>query len=206
MKERPINFKAWEVQAIRAGRKTQFRRAVNPQPAWPARHPSIIGPRIECHNSLAGMYSISSTLMQEFGFARCPYGAPGDRLWVRETFLHQSLPGYPPATLYRADGHSDEIGPWKPSIHMPRWASRITLEIVSVRVERLNEISEGDAMAEGVTWPDRNGAPNRPPIDLKGVSNLRIAAEKYCDTWKSINGPGSWAENPWVWVVEFKRV
>ena len=110
-----------------------------------------------------------------------PYGRTGDRLWVRETWGHNPEgPGY----VYRSDGdfdmkfHGDR---WRPSIHMPRWASRITLEVTGVRVERLQDINEEDALAEGVEHAFRS-------------------------LWESINGPGSWDANPWVWVVEFRRV
>lgn len=185
MKERPINFKAWEVRAIIEGRKTQFRRAVKD----------------------TGLYAIDAAIHgQETATrelialaTRCPFGQPGDRLWVRETLLTQSLPGYPPAALYRADGHSDEIGPWTPSVQMPRWASRIDLELVSRRVERLVEISEEDAKAEGT----------RATLSL--LDSVRLGAvgthrEGFLQVWESDNGHGSWAENPFVWVVEFRLV
>ena len=187
MKERPINLKAWEVRAIREGRKTQTRRVVKgaEKETWQGGECGIRDP---------------CTYWNIGGRAhRCPYGQPGDRLWVRETFLHQSLPGYPPATLYRADGHGDEIGPWKPSVHMPRWASRITLEVVSVRVERLNEISEEDAIAEGIARFDGAWA----SYD-KIMWRYTAPENSFCSLWQSINGPGSWGDQ-WVWVVEFRR-
>jgi len=127
---------------------------------------------------------------------------PGLRLWVRETWQNKQHPlQFPSAVSYAADGGG---GPWRPSIFMPRWASRITLEVVSVRVERLNDISEDDALAEGVeiftdgagfTIPLRNGKKSgwqRNPVDAYRV------------LWDSINGPGSWGKNSWVWVIEFK--
>lgn len=97
---------------------------------------------------------------------------------------------------------------WKPSIFMPRWASRLTLELTAVRVERVQDISEADALAEGVTWPDRNGQPYRPPIDTTGMSKLRLAAERFQELWDSLNAKRgySWDKNVYVWVLEFKRL
>jgi hypothetical protein len=122
----------------------------------------------------------------------CPYGQPGERLWVRETHAHIYKGNVTPATrrhddvAYKADGFAvDEYvyGPWKPSIHMLRWASRITLKVTGVRVERLGDLSESDARAEGVQ-----------------------SVAEFKELWASINGPGSWAANPWVWAVSFKRL
>ena len=144
-----------------------------------------------------------------WAICECPYGVPGDRLWVRETFarvhdgLLQHLDPDPDngeefnngwSTVFRADGepaHWEHYGiPWKPSIFLPRQLSRITLEIVKVRVERLQDISDRDALAEGVTRRTEEDTPFR----------------AYRDLWKFLNGPGSWDENPWVWVIGFKRV
>lgn len=140
--------------------------------------------------------------------AFCPYGQPGDRLWVRETWqgplideeleeeFHQS-PDYfkkPEFCAYRATDTLDAINAdgealgWRPSIHMPRWASRILLEVTSVRVERLQDISEADAEAEG------------PP---KHFNSWR---DNFCALWQKINGDGSWDANPWVWAIEFNRM
>jgi hypothetical protein len=138
----------------------------------------------------------------------CPYGKPGDRLWVRETHFK-----YGGGFIYRADyGNltpiSDGIGgPWKPSIHMPRVASRISLEITGVRVDRLQDISNEDCVAEGITaigkgvrMPDgRYAQAGRYETKASTVRQL------YSELWESINGPDSWAANPWVWVVEFWR-
>lgn len=126
---------------------------------------------------------------------QCPYGKPGDRLWVRETWT----PGTQGTVIYRAaysNGH--EFKGWKPSIHMPRWASRITLEVVSVRVERLQDISEEDAWAEGI--PKEFCEPG------KSCTCESNPVGKYADLWESINGPGSWDANPYVWVVEFRKL
>lgn len=126
----------------------------------------------------------------------CPYGQPGDHLWVRETHSVRIKPEDASDGVgrvwYAADGVEYLGGlKWTPSIHMFRWASRILLEIVSVRVERLHDISRGDAMAEGCPFP--NMAQGDDP------------RKWYADLWNSINGPGSWDANPWVWVIEFKR-
>ena len=137
-KERPILCSAPDVMAILDGRKTQTRRIMKPQPnrTWPD--------EVTPHWSVGG----NRTLPGASNPLRCPYGVPGDRLWVREAWR---LPdGAPKGWVdYRADDTRDGFK-WKPSIHMPRWASRITLEVTDVRVERLQDISEADAMAEGV--------------------------------------------------------
>ena len=131
---------------------------------------------------------------------------------MREAFIHEpadycweasvSIPCRPALTVYRADHEGDTRGAgWKPSIHMPRWASRITLEITGVRVERLQDISEADAIAEGCR-------PVRPEIVLDGLvaRTGRSAVDEYRQLWQSIHGPESWAANPWVWVTEFKVI
>ena len=200
MRERPILFSAPMVRALLAGTKTQTRRAMK-------LHPSAIAC---CCGGTAARWKVSDGDQWYCGICgggnrltsrdvdgiRCPYGAPGDRLWVKETHgfvtsdrdgpVHDSL-------VFRADGNEGWSGKWRPSIHMPRWASRITLEITGVRVERLQDISEDDAKAEG--------APSS--IHLPGG---RFANENFAHLWWSINGDGSWDANPWVWVVEFKRI
>lgn len=232
MKERPMLFSAPMVRAILEGRKTQTRRVVK-----------------GCVEE-AGEYSFHR---YELGHMPCcPYGVPGDRVWVRETFHHgdawfDDAPGLSwknchrdgkctwvdYASTYESDTHEKERAfAWKPSIFMPRWASRLTLEIESVRVERLNDISERDALAEGVapswqeTWwqgyrphpgipgdllhqqatgdapPDWMIEPHRMNLDhLK-----RSAVDEYRTLWLTINGAGSWALNPWVWVVTFRKL
>ena len=178
------------VRAVLDGSKTQTRRVVKPQPSWNENDPDLE------HVLTCGR--TQRQLLMEQLFARCPYGVPGDRLWVRETFaltgdnaspiVHPTHGG----AAWRATDHAKAFK-WKPSIHMPRWASRITLEIVSVRVERLQDISEEDARAEGVT--------------LRGTTRYESECRnEYRALWESINGPGSWESNPYVWVVEFKRI
>ena len=132
-----------------------------------------------------------------------PYGKPGDRLWVRETW-HDASSSLHSCALYRADGIDLHWDKWTPSIHMPRWASRITLEITSVRVERLQDISEADALAEGIPSIDTPGAWTLPIPANPNLPAIYLGA--FCKLWESINGPGSWAANPWVWAIEFRRV
>lgn len=171
MDDRPILFSAPMVRALLNGTKTQTRRVVK---------------RFEVR---AGM---PEPEMQSL-LRCCPYGAPGDRLWVRETFMDLGA-----CYLYRADAGAEAERalaapgqPWKPAIHMPRAASRISLEVTGVRVERLQDISEADVQAEGCT-----GSPLGHAAD----------AMLYPKLWDSINGPGAWERNPFVWVVEFRRI
>lgn len=175
VKERGILLSAPEVLAILDGHKTQTRRIVKPQADCNAT--ALDHTESGACVTLAmraGMYSFP-----------CPYGAPGDRLWVRETFNHCA---YKP--FYRADGPMHEDWKWKPSIHMPRWASRITLEITAIRVEQLQDITEEDAKAEGC-------------IGALGAG----CTGAYRDLWDSINAKKyPWSSNPWVWVIEFRRI
>ena len=163
MTDRPIIFSGPMVRAILEGHKTQTRRVCKLQ---------------------------AFAYVPQYGlYPPSPYGVPGDRLWVRETFM-ATLGGI----VFAADG-GDHYGAggklkWKPSLFMPRWASRLTLEIVNVCVERLQEISEDDAFAEGVNTGDWLGDP----------------VGEYAKLWDSINAKRApWASNPWVWVVEFRK-
>ena len=198
--ERPILMSGAMVRAILAGRKTQTRRVVKLHPCVQLEplFPTVRGSKCEFHDAKIGDPHNRTTphLIDE---ARCPYGEPGDRLWVKETFKENDPPsGY----IYRAsdsDYGCTPKKPWKPSIFMPRNASRITLEIVSVRVERLQAISPEDARAEGCGTEE---IPWKAGPELH--ENPWVAT--YARLWESINGAGSWDANPWVWVVEFKRV
>ena len=188
------------VLALLAGTKTQTRRTCN--------HPGLkdLSYIVNCGDGWWGD--------EEGDFqARCPYGQPGDRLWVRETW--QAVSGNDRARHimthprpdrgwleYAATPRADEPAyKWRPSIHMPRWASRITLEVTGVRVERLQDISEADARSEGAP-------PSHPSIDRisREFGYADFPRSWYGQLWESINGPGSWDLNPWVWVVEFKGV
>lgn len=190
---RPILFSGPMVRAILDGRKTQTRRAIRPQPMLAA----DIDER-----------TVNPAWQAGFIDVRCPYGQPGDQLWVRETFFQAFR--RPPATtgasagcIYRADDDGIHLNPgwspngrgggWQPSIFMPRWASRLTLRITGVRVERLQEImvSPEDMLAEGVT-----AVP-------EAAEHL---AYEYRGLWNSLNGADAWDLNPWVWVIEFARV
>ena len=225
MKERPILFSAPMVRAILAGTKTQTRRVVKPvgkdegfvlqdygDGFWPYRS----------EDGESGFYRDRDGYDMEERI-KCPYGKTGDRLWVREAFA------IVPRTAYRcSEGVQQTLRPdddhdaaiyregwvrskggfrWRPSIHMPRWASRITLEITGVRVERLQDISEADCWAEGVEQVMHDFT-KESQIDMAYRLGLCIDDAKplYAQLWESINGPGSWEANPWVWVVEFKGV
>lgn len=216
MRERPILFSGPMVRALLADTKTQTRRAAKVESTLGI--DSILAPR------RAGGHAATYLLPDQAAEAAacCPYGRPGDRLWVREAFrFPASLDHLSPSvcgdkaldagyrtpwapTQFEADG--SRTGEWRgfdtppektkpgklrPGIHMPRWASRIALDIKAVRVERLQDISDPDALAEGCSHDDmRHGD--------------RLASV-YARLWEDINGPGAWAQNPWVWVVEFER-
>jgi hypothetical protein len=192
MKMRPILFSAPMVRALLGDRKTMTRRAIKkPEPTlfpdWfaSASWEPDFGLVVKDHEGKG-----RGTWTRE-----CPYGQPGDILWVRETFATDDGKTF----WYRADGETYNHGlPWKPSIHMPYKAARIFLQITGVRVERLGTITEGDAYDEGAQeWAAevvRDG--NKFPSVRHAFQTL----------WESINGKGSWDANPWVWVVEFRRM
>jgi len=200
MKARPILFSSPMVRALLEGRKTQTRRIVKPQPVvsalgrwrWDFKLGGFVG---SCGTHIEGFHDCASF--------HCPYGQPGALLWVREAhYVIGEIPGPAPGsrwTHYAAD-LSNNLGDtdhqwargWKPSIHMPRWASRLTLRITDVRVQRLQDIGETDAVAEGA-------APVLVPPDGGSCPH----AEGFRDLWESINGPGSWDDNPWVWAISF---
>lgn len=200
MKERPILFSAPMVRAILAGKKTQTRRIVKPQPewaegAWYWRHPRY-------NNGLGVHYFHTDAESAAEKMATvCPYGVAGDRLWVRETYrswMGSHDAGSPRCIAYKADGGEIAM-PWKPSIYMPRMLSRITLEVVAVRVERLQDITESDAEREGF---ERSFEPDGSEYGAE----LTTACEAFEALWHKINGADSWTANPWVWVVEFRSL
>ncbi|SNR92134.1 hypothetical protein [Hymenobacter mucosus] len=233
IKERPILFSGAMVRALLAGTKTQTRRTtgldfINENPScWQRQW-------VPAKDGKHWLFTCGDDRVQ----VRCPYGVEGDRLWVKETHqmgfsTHVSDCGY----LYRAtdvdkrthhgvycyekDGkyydHYDKQFVWRPSIFMKRVASRILLELVSVRVERLQDISEADAVAEGVeehiipalgpgTWGMwKNYLWSEKTVDKQAKAKCS-AKEAYETLWESINGPGSWQANPWVWVISFQVV
>lgn len=232
MKERPILFSAPMVRAILSGQKTQTRRALKYQPIRCTELPVILFPQSR-DESITQTGFIWPNAKEQI-LSRCPYGQPGDRLWVRETWRIGAWDESRGAVAidYKADGHcrrdwieigygndgaeferywiqsTDDAGKagfrldengeykwepgqspcrWRQSIHMPRWASRILLEVTGVRVERLQDIGQGDACEEGRPAPYE-------PIGW------------FQQTWETINGAGSWDANPFVWAIEFKRV
>lgn len=200
MKERPILFSGPMVRALLEGRKTQTRRLFKglTPPYCPGVHSCVV------EDGFAKFHLNGKLAMHSAEWTMCHHGQTGDRLWVKETFYHAPDFNGAPTTWYRADDPVARGWNWKPSIFMPRRFSRITLEIVNVRVERLQDISEADAVAEGVKWmPYEDFEPVALPGRYGPVSGpARIAFKQL---WESINGPGSWKRNPWVWVVEFKR-
>ncbi|WP_422802399.1 hypothetical protein [Telluria beijingensis] len=209
MKERPILFSGAMVRALLDGSKTQTRRIMKPQPKpTPADYPGPAG-HWWPSNEMQSMMHIEEEMQKWSGLAGdcCPHGGAADRLWVRETWYcdhfevqrgpYREVPEARDLLVYRADGerpYEAEQPVWRPSIHMPRWASRILLEITNVRVERLQDIGVEDIEAEGVLTSDAD-------IMQHGC---RARVLDWKRLWESTGG--SWDANPWVWVVEFKRV
>ncbi len=196
MTERPILFSGPMVRAILEGRKTQTRRVVKHEIPQHLTHVR----RLTNTNGDEGAVITEHPDMRAGQLAAsvwCPYGKLGDRLWVRETHYVEHAPsaGETGFILYKSTDPDAPVSRWSPSIHMPRWASRITLEVVSVRVERLNDISEEDAIAEGCPYGVGGG-----------MVDPAVGDKQFPTLWERINGPGSWDANPWVWVVEFKRI
>lgn len=240
--ERGMIFNGEMVRAILDGRKTQTRRIIKNQregESWSVK--SAVVPRCPGHTH---DWWLPTATRPYSALPRCPFGAVGDRIWVRETFQgplfdFEQMEAYqddsskfkkPEFCVYKADGKpapeffdADENLHccWRPSIHMPRWASRITLEITDVRVERLNSISDADCIAEGIIpvpkdrdddhqfWRDYR-------LSGDGTFCVPTPRESFESLWKSVRGksfdqkedtgPGSWHANPWVWVIEFKRI
>lgn len=234
MKERPIDLRAHEVRGIVAGRQTQIRRVVNPQPknGWEPESPPAFG-RITSPHPKRGRFGFFvrrgvGSDFPEMDLIQSRFGQPGDMLWGRETFAESDMFDGTPVVAYRAGGcvavgrkHSDgadylihsitfsdeaHVEAWRSSVLMPRWASRITLDVVAVRVERLQDISEADAVASGIErepgtahWKQYDRSPG-------GWRYWESAVQSYRTLHESIHGPESWAANPLVEVCEFKRV
>ncbi len=213
MRERPILFSGPMVRALLDGRKTQTRRVVK----WPD---DVDPATVEAHEELPGEFApwLNGERLHTI---ECPYGAPGDRLWVRETwglndyqFERGPIPKARPPLLedsglcYAATEDDSEIRNelrWRPSIHMPRWASRLTLEITEVRVERLQDITAADAEAEGVREPSIG------PIHVFSQGGSGVLDPEKADPlllwqilWRFIHGEDSWRANPWVWAITFR--
>jgi hypothetical protein len=229
MKERPIPFSAPMIRALLAGTKTQTRRVVKPEVAealdflgGSASDPDAPGVdlrwgEMQCDDSGDSgkpQWLACCADYPEEGFIELgnPYGKPGDRLWVREAWRAVApCDDQPPRDIqpnanwlrYEADATSDNGINWgklRPGMFMPRWASRITLEVTGVRVERLQDISEAHALAEGIV-PGYGG------FGLADGSHFHSVdpRQSYLSLWEAINGAGSVEANPWVWVVEFNR-
>lgn len=215
-KERPMLFSAPMVLAILDGRKTQTRRVIKLAEFGRSDTPGYFW-TFRDKRGLWNDYRLTDALAAD----HCPYGQPGDRLWVREAIIRR-----PDAArcqtwvLYAADGHiAGQVHGCDlqrerrfPAIHMPRWASRITLEITGVRVERLNDISQEDALAEGIrehrlpfAGPDGismwSAEEEWPALVFGDDPRMAFAA-----LWQSIHGPGSWDANPWVWAISFRHL
>lgn len=218
MKERGMIFNGEMVRAILDGKKTQTRRPLK----WKQTRFTEIGER---EDGSKWPWSEDAEHVCDF-WHPCPFGAVGDRIWVRETWAEAGA-GAPDLKLYLANypehvpTHYENVPPadeirWTPSIHMPRAACRILLEITGVRVERLQDISEEDAKAEGLAEitkdgslfkfgiPDRDGYPGADDNGWPWTEWERNPVDAYCKLWQSIYGEESWQANPWVWVIEFK--
>lgn len=213
MNEKPITFNTEMVQAILEGNKTQTRRAIKCQMKKPAS-----GHYLDAYNKSEEWFWWSEDHRQNLEQKiTCPFGKVGDRLWVRETFKVVPRTAYAQsegvqqvikpndnhdAAIFKAGWDRSKPGRWKPARHMPRWASRITLEITDIRVERLQDISEEDAVAEGFKYEGWVPTYNDP--DSGGDGNEALPSEKFADMWESIYQ--NWDSNPWVWVIDFKVV
>lgn len=209
MKERPILFNSAMVRAILSGTKTQTRRVIKPQPPKDHEEPfqTASGEWVTCDNR-------PPNILKNYPL-NCPHGQVGDRLWVRET-IRQGPPrdnGMDTA-LFAADGAMTKLDSWcwqrgiLPAIHCPRGLSRITLEITSVRVQRVQEISEEDAKCEGVVPFDRIGEEQQLSSCDGRTQGSHPHTIAFASLWDSIyieRGFG-WQLNPWVWVIDFKRV
>lgn len=203
-KEIPILFSTPMVQAILEGRKTQTRRIVKQHIQR-----EDIGSGASCfsvYDSYGAQY-YNEQETEPYTLADFQKWKPGDLLWVRETWTTEGHTTKHYA--YRADHDSiSNVGRWKPSIHMPKTAARIWLQVESVGVERLQDISEEDAISEGINWIDVE-----PEVGMRAYrdyvnceNDFLTPIQSYATLWQSINGPESWEQNPFVWVIKFKRI
>jgi hypothetical protein len=213
--ENPIIFSGWSIRRILAGEKSQTRRIMKPQP-------KEVDPPTRQTWTLERKWLRWKKLKQTSGALteRCPYGQPGDVLYVREAFrFDKAFDEYSPADLVRSEEHptlgrgdvqyeatpdegplsEETVGRKRPSIHMPRELCRLQLRVEDVRVERLQEIGEDDAMAEGVESVTRRST------SVHG-GTITSASVAFKELWKEIHGDDAWEENPYVWVVEFSKI
>lgn len=208
MKTRPIIFSGLMAQAILEGRKTQTRRVIKPQPEVHHAIPHLNHFVVRWRNINAPWPEASCLML-----LRCPY-LPGDRFWVRETWAaHPYFNSTKPSLLtqdepiwYRASYQNESHLMWRPSIFMPRWASRITLEVTGLRVGRVQDISEESAIAEGIEqmgqlWRDYSG-------NFAADYDCYRAKDSFASLWDSINAKRGfgWDVNPWIWAIEFRKL
>lgn len=217
MRERPIPFSTPMVRAILAGTKTQTRRVLREQPMLDRMPHCMTSPDdrgwVRNDDGITWRYDglKDGRQLPYCGPYKCPYGDVGDRLWVREAWkTHSLFNDLPPRDLskgsrifYLAGGYSPDAARYRHARFMPRWASRTLLEVEAVRVERLQAISEADAIAEGLRF--------RPALDAwsAGDDNWPTFTDprrSYAGLWDAINGVNAWNANPWVWVVSFRRL
>jgi hypothetical protein len=199
MKETPILFSTPMVQAILDDRKTQTRRVVKPQPV-----------ERKAHDGYKFLHIPNTGAVDSFVGNKCPYGQVGDVVWVRETWQHSLNPN---EYCYKADTDNpiylDKNWKWKPSLHMPKAACRLFLKITNIKVERLQDISEDDAVVEGVEKHlhgfKKYTNHNPSSIAVYDVC-MKDAKSSFETLWQSINGAESWNNNPWVWVIEFQKL
>lgn len=196
-KEIPILFSTPMVQALLAGRKAMTRRVV--------KHPRLGTDPIDQVEMIPNIGQVLFAGDRGRWSVKCPYGKPGDVLWVRETFHMETLPQPPegdydaPTYFYKASMKDADYFSWNPSIHMPKLAARIWLEVEEVRVERLHVITEEDAKEEGsLMWMYPTGK------NAVGAEDFYTARTCFVSLWQSINGEESWKANPWVWAISFK--
>ena len=249
--ERPVLFNGTMVRAILGGAKTITRRPVVPMagrqrqwltPALLTQSPRLTMCRLSDEDGGDLGAQMEHPKGGPLGWVRCPLGAPGDRLWVRESWCAADTMYYehdqdPPRVIgYRADlsANSYESNPdhpraipasdlaswgwdtltWRSSTHMPRWASRLSLDVVSVGVERLHDIDDEGATREGIQWWSKDGALRKyAPADDEGDGPMwpwrdcpRSPRDAFARLWSEVYGAGAWTANPWVWRVEFSRV
>jgi hypothetical protein len=199
-KERPMLFGTPMVQSVLADIKSQTRRKINIQPS----EGQLYGKARDLQGNAHWVLGVPATIVVDV--INCPYGTVGDLLWVRETFTEWPTGEF----QYKAStALGEELGKWKPSIHMPKKAARIWLEITDVRVERLHDISEQDAITEGIEKYGPFGEYKGSEHPAGGMMRYRAydtAKRAYQDLWQSIYGEVDWKENPYVWVIEFKRI
>ena len=209
MKEYPIIFNTEMVRAILEDRKTQTRRIMKPQPIFK-------DGQVEFKKAICFEYQWQSIFPSYY-----PFGKVGDRLWARETWADMVCVGSTEkgkgkgenSPCYKASSDATDLkilkGYWKPSIHMPRWASRITLEITDIRVERVQDISEEECRKEGLkqhSKKDIHGTQFMYYEDYSGNNNYCTARASFKHLWNSIYGKGAWERNDWVWVLSFKKI